>query len=76
LDQFGLQAIGELPGLSELKGAGFFDGRLPADFDVPEPSDSAELRPDEDPLDEDLFVLIAEERAGATEEALEAEPQS
>jgi segregation and condensation protein B len=73
LDQFGLQAIGELPGLSELKGAGFFDGRLPADFDVPEPSDSAELRPDEDPLDEDLFVLIAEERAGATEEALEAD---
>ena len=73
LDQFGLQAIGELPGLSELKGAGFFDGRLPAEFDVPEPSDSAELRPDEDPLDEDLFVLIAEERAGATEEALEAD---
>ena len=73
LDQFGLQAIGELPGLSELKGAGFFDGRLPADFDVPEPSDSAELRPDEDPLDEDLFVLIAEERAGATEEALDAD---
>ena len=73
LDQFGLQAIGELPGLSELKGAGFFDGRLPADFDVPEPSDSAELRPDEDPLDEDLFVLIAEERAGATEDALEAD---
>jgi len=75
LDQFGLQAIGELPGLSELKGAGFFDGRLPADFDVPEPSDSPELRPDEDPLDEDLFVLLAEERASATEEALEPEPQ-
>jgi segregation and condensation protein B len=74
LDQFGLQAIGELPGLSELKGAGFFDGRLPADFDVPEPSDSAELRSDEDPLDEDLFVLIAEERAGVSEEALEAGP--
>jgi len=74
LDQFGLQAIGELPGLSELKGAGFFDGRLPADFDVPEPSDSAELRPDEDPLDEDLFVLIAEERAGVSEETLEAGP--
>ena len=73
LDQFGLQAIAELPGLSELKGAGFFDGRLPADFDVPEPSDSAELRPDEDPLDEDLFVLIAEERAGVAEESLEAE---
>jgi segregation and condensation protein B len=73
LDQFGLQSINELPGLSELKGAGFFDGRLPADFEVPEPSDSPELRADEDPLDEDLFVLIAEEKAQETEAALEAE---
>ena len=73
LDQFGLQAINELPGLAELKGAGFFDGRLPADFNVPEPSDSAELQADEDPLEEDLFVAISEERLGAEEERLEAE---
>ena len=73
LDQFGLQAINELPGLSELKGAGFFDGRLPADFDMPEPSDAPGLRADEDPLDEDLFVLLAEERSGATEDALDPE---
>lgn len=71
LDHFGLQAINELPGLSELKGAGFFDGRLPADFDMPEPSDAPGLRADEDPLDEDLFVLLAEERAGAVEDALD-----
>jgi segregation and condensation protein B len=73
LDQFGLQAINELPGLSELKGAGFFDGRLPADFDMPEPSDSPGLRADEDPLDEDLFVLLAEERSVAAEDALDPE---
>ena len=71
LDHFGLQAINELPGLSELKGAGFFDGRLPADFDMPEPSDAPGLRADEDPLDEDLFVLLAEERSGAVEDVLE-----
>jgi len=73
LDQFGLQAINELPGLAELKGAGFFDGRLPADFDVPEPSDNPEVRADEDPLDEDLFVVMAEEKSGVVEERLEAE---
>ena len=73
LVQFGLQAITELPGLAELKGAGFFDGRLPANFNVPEPSDSSELQADEDPLEEDLFVAISEERLGAKEERLEAE---
>ena len=73
LDQFGLQVINELPGLSELKGAGFFDGRLPADFDMPEPSDAPGLRADEDPLDEDLFVLLAEERSGAADDALDPE---
>ena len=70
LDHFGLQAISELPGLSELKGAGFFDGRLPPDFQVPEPSDSPNLTADEDPLDEDLFVMISEERASVTDEPL------
>lgn len=73
LDQFGLQSLSELPGLSELKGAGFFDGRLPADFDMPEPSDNPDLRADEDPLDEDLFVLIAEERSNSQESSLDPE---
>jgi segregation and condensation protein B len=73
LDQFGLQSLSELPGLSELKGAGFFDGRLPADFDMPEPSDNPDLRADEDPLDEDLFVLIAEERSNSEESSLDPE---
>jgi segregation and condensation protein B len=32
LIHFGLEAIGDLPGLEELKGAGLFDGRLPQGF--------------------------------------------
>ncbi len=51
LSHFGLDAVGDLPGLEELKGAGMFDGRLPAGFSVPMPSDDAILRDDEDPLE-------------------------
>jgi len=50
LVQFGLEAITDLPGLEELKGAGLFDGRLPAGFGIPQPSDAADLAADEDPL--------------------------
>src|SRR5271156_5512972 len=51
LVQFGLDAIADLPGLDELKGAGLFDGRLPAGYDLPRPHDAPELRADEDPLE-------------------------
>ena len=51
LSHFGLDAVGDLPGLEELKGAGMFDGRLPAGFSVPMPSDDPALRDDEDPLE-------------------------
>jgi segregation and condensation protein B len=51
LIHFGLDAIGDLPGLDELKGAGMFDGKLPAGFGVPMPSDDARLAEDEDPLE-------------------------
>jgi segregation and condensation protein B len=53
LIQFGLDAIGDLPGLDELQAAGLFDGKLPAGYGVPQPSDEPALRPDEDPLDAD-----------------------
>ena len=52
LVEFGLNAIGDLPGLDELKGAGLFEGKLPAGYDVPQPDDAAALRADEDPLEE------------------------
>ena len=50
LSHFGLEEVGDLPGLDELKGAGLTDARLPPDFSVPLPSDDPALRPDEDPL--------------------------
>jgi segregation and condensation protein B len=52
LVEFGLNAIGDLPGLDELKGAGLFEGKLPAGYDLPQPDDAAALRADEDPLED------------------------
>jgi len=51
LSHFGLDALGDLPGLDELKGAGLFEAALPAGFEVPVPSDDPALREDEDPLE-------------------------
>ncbi|HXS07859.1 MAG TPA: SMC-Scp complex subunit ScpB [Rhizomicrobium sp.] len=49
LVQFGLESISHLPGLDELKAAGFLEAIPPSGFDVPNPSDG--LSPDEDPYD-------------------------
>ena len=51
LSHFGLEEVGDLPGLEELKGAGLLEGNLPAGFAVPVPSDVSTLRDDEDPLE-------------------------
>src|SRR5208283_928925 len=51
LIQFGLDAISDLPGLDELEAAGLFDGKLPAGYGVPQPSDEPALRADEEPLE-------------------------
>ncbi len=51
LSHFGLEAVGDLPGLDELKGSGLFDGTLPPGFSVPEPSDDPALRDNEEPLE-------------------------
>jgi segregation and condensation protein B len=60
LSHFGLETLSDLPGLDELKGAGLFDGALPAGFNVPVPSDDPALREDEDPLDDgDLDLTLA-----------------
>ncbi len=70
LGHFGLENVGDLPGLDELKGTGLFDGRLPAGFSVPVPSDDAALREDEDPLepgdlDLGLAPRVIEEEGGS-----------
>jgi segregation and condensation protein B len=65
LSHFGLEALGDLPGLDELKGAGLIEGSLPADFAVPVPSDDPALREDEEPLepgDLDLGLVPPAER--------------
>ena len=51
LTHFGLEGVGDLPGLDELRGAGLLDGRIPPGFTVPEPRGGAALTEDEDPLD-------------------------
>ncbi len=48
---FGLETIGDLPGLDELRGAGLFDGHLPSGFSVPLPHDGP-LDADEEPLED------------------------
>lgn len=70
LEHFGLDAIGDLPGLEELRGAGLLDSAVPIDFLVPAPDDDTDLREDEDPLDpEDMFAeLEAEEAASAQDD--------
>lgn len=60
LSQFSLEALGDLPGLDELKGAGLLDTRLPGGFSVPSPSDDPALREDEEPLEPgDLELTLA-----------------
>jgi segregation and condensation protein B len=60
LSQFSLEALGDLPGLEELKGTGLLDSRLPTGFSVPTPSDDPALREDEEPLEPgDLELTLA-----------------
>jgi segregation and condensation protein B len=49
LSHFGLENIGDLPGMDELKAAGFLDAVPPSSFSVPNPSDA--LASDEDPYE-------------------------
>ncbi|HEX2591774.1 MAG TPA: SMC-Scp complex subunit ScpB [Rhizomicrobium sp.] len=64
LTQFGLESVSHLPGMDELKAAGFLEAVPPSGFDVPNPSD--ELGPEEDPYDGeepgDLFTVSADPR--------------
>jgi segregation and condensation protein B len=50
LSHFGLEEVGALPGLDELKAAGLLEGNMPTGFAVPMPSDDTTLRDDEEPL--------------------------
>ena len=77
LMHFGLEQIGDLPGLDELKRDGLFDGRLPKDFRIPAPSDDPALREDEEPLEENVEPLEMEFEldGGEAEPAEESPPE-
>jgi segregation and condensation protein B len=49
LAHFGLENVNHLPGVDELKAAGFLEALPPSGLDVPNPSD--QLAPDEDPYE-------------------------
>jgi segregation and condensation protein B len=68
LSHFGLEALTDLPGLDELKGAGLIEPSMPASFSVPVPSDDPALRDDEEPLDPGDLDLGLVPPAARTEE--------
>ena len=75
LEHFGLDQVGDLPGLDELKAAGLLSSRIPADFAVPAPAFGDGLAEDEDPLDGseraedlDLVAEAATDDDGAADE--------
>jgi segregation and condensation protein B len=68
LSHFGLDVLGDLPGLDELKGAGLIEGTLPAGFAIPVPSDDPSLREDEEPLEPDDLDFGLAPPAERTEE--------
>jgi segregation and condensation protein B len=62
LSHFGLDSVGDLPGVEELKAAGLLDARVPANFAVPEPEQTVDLAADEDPLDPEDGQHATEDR--------------
>ncbi len=73
LSHFSLDRISDLPGVEELKGAGFIEGKLPAGFLVPTPQDGFALSMDEDELEDDMLDTMMEERLNAPDAELDPE---
>jgi segregation and condensation protein B len=75
LVHFGFDSVQDLPGLSELKGAGLLDSTLPTGFSMPNPNDSPDLREDEEPLEEDPEAAMDEEGAPSPESEEDEPPR-
>jgi segregation and condensation protein B len=77
LVHFGLNAVGDLPGIAELKAAGLLDATVPPGFEVPAPNGEMSLLPDEEPLEDapvpelemNLSEAVEPERAAEAEAA-------
>jgi len=70
LVHFGLEAVGDLPGLDDLKSAGLLDGRLPPGFEIPIPTEGG-VEGDgefEDEPAEEYGNAIDEHLAGAADD--------
>lgn len=76
LVQFGLDRIGDLPGIEDLAGAGLVDPAAMRGFGLPMPSDDPNLGADEDPLESDVFLAMEEARLEALAEEPPLEAQS
>ena len=72
LDHFGLESIGDLPGLTDLRAAGLIETLANPGEEMPTPDDREELREDEDPLELDFAGLDLEEEAAAEADEDEA----
>jgi segregation and condensation protein B len=57
LDHFGLESIGDLPGVGELRAAGLLDTAASVRLDETAPDDNPELADDEDPLDFEMSAF-------------------
>jgi segregation and condensation protein B len=83
LDHFGLESIGDLPGLADLKAAGLIESLAVPGDEMPTPNDSHDLAEDEDPLEpgfDEYGVTEPEDDAEADDsglsiEASEPEPE-
>ena len=84
LDHFGLESIGDLPGLADLRAAGLIDTLADPADETPAPDDSTELRDDEDPLEPDFSGFgqepdpeqpDSEDDDGAEDSQVEPEPE-
>ncbi len=62
LAHFGLDGLGDLPGLADLKASGLLDGDLPPDFQMPSPQQVAAMLPDELPLEDEADDDEGDER--------------
>jgi segregation and condensation protein B len=71
LDHFGLEAIGDLPGLTDLKAAGLLDGFHAAGAETLAPDDDPGLADDEDPLDLDFLDEFSHDRQSDPDEESE-----
>lgn len=71
LGHFTLDRLSDLPGIEELKGAGFIDAAAATGLSIPSPGDDGGLHADEDALESDLFITLSESRLDEQEPELD-----